>query len=500
MKLTFNTILFLFLSLGTTYSQINYKAVPTGKHAQWLRQAKGLKKKLSKTERVAIKDSLKGVKRIRQFYQDKVDSVVRRSQYKQKLLRKLENEALYAQGSKKYEQLKAQAAKHDIDLDGVKEALNDSTKWQSLGSLAYDQAGNLVELNEQGRVVREYTGISDIDELKQFKSIEALKARYYQYLGIDSTEWGGKLQEPDSLTFQQFLQKHADLSDSLNLNDSIQHQWQDMIFSEANEQKIIEQIKAAELKELGNYSKEVEAFRQRPEEYKAYGDEAQSQVEAYRQYEQGEIDRSDMKKMAFKQQDQLFEAHQDKLSAVKDKMKALKQKYSSVPNSNDLSTAVKRNSLEKEPFGNRFVYGGNFELASTDPVILDGTFNLAYKLRKPWQVGVGFTYRQNFGAADTASIAKDAMSFRVFTNHNLWKGFFGQVEVERSYRSTSLDRGDISVVKWRGENAINLGLGRRFKVTKKLNATIMILYDFLHDYHSLIHKNPIRTRIGFEWD
>jgi len=56
---------------------------------------------------------------------------------------------------------------------------------------------------------------------------------------------------------------------------------------------------------------------------------------------------------------------------VQSNMTELKKKYSSVPNSNDLSTARKRTSLEGEPFWKRIVLGGNFNITKTNPVTLD---------------------------------------------------------------------------------------------------------------------------------
>lgn len=99
----------------------------------------------------------------------------------------------------------------------------------------------------------------------------------------------------------------------------------------------------------------------------------------------------------------LIDKQQARLEAVKKKMKVDKQKYSQLGNSQDMSTAIKRKSLKGAPLKQRIYFGGNFNINSTDPVILDFSPQLGYYLNRKWIIGAGFTYRNSFSSTDSTT-------------------------------------------------------------------------------------------------
>jgi hypothetical protein len=81
----------------------------------------------------------------------------------------------------------------------------------------------------------------------------------------------------------------------------------------------------------------------------------------------------------------------DKMQQMQAQMCKLKQKYSYVPNSNDLSSAVKRSSLKGESLWKRLVIGGNFNVSKTNPVTIDLAPAVGYKLNKLFEAGLTAT-------------------------------------------------------------------------------------------------------------
>ncbi|MEQ9426850.1 MAG: hypothetical protein RJQ09_20675 [Cyclobacteriaceae bacterium] len=66
-----------------------------------------------------------------------------------------------------------------------------------------------------------------------------------------------------------------------------------------------------------------------------------------------------------------FAGKAKKLEKAQNKLTNLKKKYSYVPNSNDLSTAKKANSLEDVAFRKRLIIGGTLQIHAGDPVNID---------------------------------------------------------------------------------------------------------------------------------
>ena len=113
-------------------------------------------------------------------------------------------------------------------------------------------------------------------------------------------------------------------------------------------------------------------------------------------------------------------------------MAALKQKHSNMPNSNDLSSAVKRTSLKAEPIWKRLVIGGNFNIGRTNPLLLDLSPVLGYKVNKLFDIGITGTFRKKIKSSNAVNVKdNEAFGFGVFANHAIYRNFFGYIEGER---------------------------------------------------------------------
>ncbi len=184
---------------------------------------------------------------------------------------------------------------------------------------------------------------------------------------------------------------------------------------------------------------------------------------------------------------------EEDMNVIRDNLDGLKKKYSSVSDSRDLSTGIKRNSLQDMPVGKRFHFGGNFNVTSTDPVIIASNLQVGYWINKKWLAGVGFIVQEQFNDRDSLSIRGDSRGYSVFSRYDVLQQFFIWGELERQINK-SLFHSDFKVnATW--QQAYLLGVGREFSLGP-LMVTTLLLYDFNHRQNEL-NARPIVFKFGF---
>ncbi len=182
------------------------------------------------------------------------------------------------------------------------------------------------------------------------------------------------------------------------------------------------------------------------------------------------------------------------LKAAQRKMEMLMKKYSFVPNSNDLSTAVKRTSLKGKSFRERLVIATNFQLLSIDPVAIDFSPQVGYKFNTRLAAGVGMMYRQTF--SDTIPvISPTVFGYKGFVSYDVIKSFFAYGEFAQNSPGIEVREG-ISKRIWKP--AAILGIGRKFAVHKKIDMTVTALYNFLYRYPDPVYPRAFFVRVGFQ--
>ncbi len=223
-------------------------------------------------------------------------------------------------------------------------------------------------------------------------------------------------------------------------------------------------------------------------------DEYKGQLEQTRQQMQQNLARQQMKEKMASQAKEYISKNADKLQQVQSKMGELKKKYSYVPNSNDLSTAKKRTSLEDEPLGKRLVLGGNFNVTETSPVSIDLAPVIGYKINTLFEVGITGLYRAQFNADRNGINAEDenTYGYSVFVNHMVFKNFFGYLEGENISRVKTLQ--DKTKREW--DQTLLLGIGRKFNIAKWLEMQAIITYNFLHENQDGVYNSPIVFKTG----
>ena len=249
--------------------------------------------------------------------------------------------------------------------------------------------------------------------------------------------------------------------------------------------------KAAQMSEfqtLNNETKELAALKELPE----------SMLADLKRYQDTQAMKAEAKEVAIKKATDYFAEHQDKLSQAQGMMSKLKKKYSYVPDSRDLSTAVKATSLKDEPLKKRLVFGLGFQIQRTNPISLDLSPNLLYRFNKLFSAGISGTYRASLGIENNSTVAMntatDVYGASAIVQHKIWKGFFGHSEFQ--YLSTPIidpnNTTDLPARSW--HEGLLLGIGKQMNFSKALKGQIIFTYDFLHTAAS---PNPKAWNIKF---
>ncbi len=249
--------------------------------------------------------------------------------------------------------------------------------------------------------------------------------------------------------------------------------------------------KAAQMSEfqtLNNETKELATMKELPE----------SMLADLKRYQDAQAMKAEAKEVAIKKATDYFANHQDKLSQAQGMMSKLKKKYSYVPDSRDLSTAVKATSLKDEPLKKRLVFGLGFQIQRTNPISVDLSPNLMYRFNKLFSAGISGTYRASLGIENNATVAvnttTDVYGVSAIVQHKIWKGFFAHSEFQ--YLSTPITNPnpatDLPARSW--DEGLLLGIGKQMSFSKALKGQIIFTYDFLHTAAS---PNPKAWNIKF---
>lgn len=209
-------------------------------------------------------------------------------------------------------------------------------------------------------------------------------------------------------------------------------------------------------------------------------------------------DTANTKAMLKKQAEELAKKYIDEnpasLQQLQRKMSRMMRKYSVVPNSNDLSTAVKRTSLEGRRFKERLFVAGNFQTPSIDPLTIDFSPAVGYRINSRFTSGIGGMYRQSF-ADSIPRMANAVVGYKFFTCYDVINQFYFYGELAQN--STSIPSSELSPKReWTA--AAFAGVGRKFMIHSKVESTIVILYNFLYEKRDPIYTSPWALRVGFQ--
>jgi len=182
------------------------------------------------------------------------------------------------------------------------------------------------------------------------------------------------------------------------------------------------------------------------------------------------------------------------LQSAQKKMSLLMMKYSFLASSNDLSTGVKRTSLQGRAFRERIVAAANFQLLAIEPVTIDFSPQLGFKFNTRFAVGAGGMYRQTFTSAVPA-FAPDVFGYKGFASYDVANSFFAYGEYARNSPGVIILEDHTRRI-WKP--AALLGVGRKVSIHKSIDMTALALYNILWKPGDPVYPRPFMVRVGFQ--
>jgi hypothetical protein len=196
-----------------------------------------------------------------------------------------------------------------------------------------------------------------------------------------------------------------------------------------------------------------------------------------------------------------LQAVQQQMNIAQEQLQKLKSQYSngSYGSAADLPD-FKPNPMKQKRFTDRLRFGGNYQFAKANnffPTTADIGLQVAYKLNEKSSIGFGSAYKLGIGTSwQNIQFSHRGFGFRSFADLKLKGQFYinGGYEKNNTVTNTAISLGDWSN-KQLWTNAALIGLSKKFKAGKKLNGSVLFLYDFL--YKQSAGAAPFKFRVGY---
>ncbi|MCE1202958.1 MAG: hypothetical protein LWX09_12780 [Bacteroidia bacterium] len=156
---------------------------------------------------------------------------------------------------------------------------------------------------------------------------------------------------------------------------------------------------------------------------------------------------------------------------------------------------------ETPDFDRKWVLGGDFGMgfSSTGSSILIAP-QLGYKINPDWEAGIRLTYNYRSYRWQEQRIRTHDRAAGIFTNYEVWRGFFAHAETEWLQYTpvyitgipTWLEKGDPRMF-----NSIFLGGGYRQYYSTSGYAYLLLLYNLNDSYDSPYNNPIIRAGVAF---
>jgi len=489
------TILLLIVSTAT-WAQVEVGDVISDKHKDKIEDLKDPRAKLKKYRKYYSKDSVRQVKDMEQQAVEKMDSIGKVLKSNRKKLKKK-----ISKHSKEGAGLGNNEALPDLDIDqtiGLSEQLSlpevDAIDIASPSQQMKDKANQAIEENQSLASVKKTREVLEThkedlskytEEVKSIKLDSAQIATYKNNANEELKSTGGL--GDNAASVDELKNMKLDSAQVANYKTKGKEKGKAAISKAEN--KAADQVGMGELKEQ---QKAVDEVKKTPEDYKKLAEEYQ---------DKGQL-KEKAKKASREKAAKFLLANPDKLLVEQKKMGLLKNKFSSVLNSNDLSTAVKLNSLKGRTFRERLIFGGDFQLVEAKPLTVAASPLVGYRFNKRLSAGVAANIRisqEKNNPTTTTTTKKDGSNARggkAFVQYALVKSFHSIAEYELLYTEVADATLDQKVKKW--VPGLFIGVGRKFPIHAKVDASVSILYNLVYDASKSPYSSPFVFRFGFQ--
>lgn len=215
----------------------------------------------------------------------------------------------------------------------------------------------------------------------------------------------------------------------------------------------------------------------------------------YEQYTDKESLKQQGKDKAAEKAIDYFADHERELGAAQKKVSKLLGKYREFTNSENLEDAVKHTSMKGKTFKEHLVLGGNFNVISTEPISIDVSPQVGYKITTKFFVALGMSYRLSFrdSIRNSKYVSPHNTSFELSTSYDLIKSFYAYAEWKKSGIKINSEP---KTYRWMDNYFI--GIGKRFLVHPKVYLTLTALYNLNNTDNNPAYPKRFQIRVGFQ--
>ena len=327
----------------------------------------------------------------------------------------------------------------------------------------------LQKTKESGKITEQLDGVKDVplEQVDKLKSIEEVK---------EVTEQASELKEANETIKSHNEELKSIKEGDIKIEEGIEQEAEKQIANLDGVSDLQEQTT-----ELDKIKLEQEAYKKQLEEYKSQ-----------------KVIKDQLKQRATERGVEFFAKHQEKLKSMQGNYGSYKKKFLKVKGESRWQK-LKSNAMKGKSLRERLVLGGYTQVIKLRTNAVDLSPILGYKLSGFFVVGVGGTYRLHLGQ-DGLSPNTDqrVYGYRGYLEAKVYKGFYlhGEYESMRTDVPTQLPAVDVSSRQW--VEGLNFGVGKSYKIHKKINGYIQLLYNAAFEFNESPYSKKLMFRIGLE--
>ncbi len=195
------------------------------------------------------------------------------------------------------------------------------------------------------------------------------------------------------------------------------------------------------------------------------------------------------------------EVFQQQMSLAKAEMNKIKEKILKLGagNSDADIPDFKPNMQKTKTFKQRLEYGSNFQFVKASgyiPSSTDMALTVGYKVNDKSVIGIGASYKMGMGRIDKIRFTSEGIGMRSFMDWKIKKQFFISGGYEMNYNTNFKSLSQLVAIKDQWSQSGLLGISKKYKLNKKINGKIQLLWDFL-SYQQNPRTQQIIFRIGY---
>lgn len=160
----------------------------------------------------------------------------------------------------------------------------------------------------------------------------------------------------------------------------------------------------------------------------------------------------------------------------------------------------KPNSQKIKPLLKRLEYSADIQFEKSSSLLPSSAnigLGIGYKLNDKGTAGIGLSYKLGMGTIQRLSFTSQGLGLRSYMDWKIKKQFYISCGYEMNYNSVFKNVEQLKGYDAWQRSAL-IGISKKYKVSKKVNGEMKLLYDFLANSHIPVSQ-PIVFRLGYKF-